>query len=282
MSAVLVAAIGDLPVIAWRPRRGIAAVRRPEGDELYSSTSRQLDALIRFRETFGFRPLRSPGELPESGQHQARWLMLTIEGADFLEGRLGRLEDVYQRGVRSLQLVHYRINEVGDIQTASPKHGGLTPFGRDVVREANGLGMVIDLAHATFEVTKAVIDLSIRPVMISHTNLQDDVGSLRFVSREHARLVADAGGIIGAWPFSPQPRFSAFIDRIIRLVDAVGPDHVAIGTDMDGLGPYAVFGDYAHWPSIPAALLARGVARADVAKLMGENFRRLFEAVAGK
>jgi len=281
MSAILLAAVGDLAVIGWRPRRGIGAVRTPAPDELYESTLRQLDALTGFGDASRFRALRTPGELAVAAQRRERCFLLTIEGGDFLEGRLERLEAVYERGVRSLQLVHYRINELGDIQTAAPRHGGLTRFGREVVLEANRLGILIDLAHATFDVAKAAIESSTRPVMISHTNVQDDVGSPRFISREHARLVADSGGLIGAWPFSPQPRFSAFIDRIVRLVDVVGPDHVGIGTDMDGLGPYAVFADYAQWPSIPAALLARGLARDDVAKIMGGNFRRLFATIGG-
>jgi len=280
MKAIVLAAVGDLAAIGWRPRRGIGIVRSPGPGELYQSTSRQLDAMTRFVEASRFRVLRRSGDVVTGTQRNGRGVLLAIEGGDFLEGQLERLEAVYQRGVRSLQLVHYRVNELGDIQTAPPRHGGLTPFGRDVVREANRLGMLVDLAHATSEVTKAVVHCSTQPVMISHTNVREDGGSARFISREHARVVADAGGLIGAWPFSPEPRFSAFIDRILRLVDAVGPDHVGIGTDMDGLGPYAVFADYAEWPSIPAALLARGLRRDDVVKIMGGNFRRLFEAVA--
>jgi len=280
MRAIVLSAVGDLAAIGWRPERGIGVVRKPASGELYESTLRQLDALKRFADVAKLRPLRTPAELAAAAERKEPGHFLAIEGADFLEGRPERLQAVYERGVRSLQLVHYRINELGDIQTAPPRHGGLTPFGRDVVREANRLGVLLDLAHATFEVTKAVVECSMRPVMISHTNIHEDAGSPRFISREHARVVTDAGGLIGAWPFSPAPRFSAFIDRIMRLVDVVGPEHAAIGTDMDGLGPYAVFGDYAEWPSIPSALLARGLAAGDVANIMGGNFRRLFEKVA--
>jgi hypothetical protein len=69
-----------------------------------------------------------------------------------------------------------------------------------------------------------------------------------------------------------------FIDHIKRMVDAVGVDHVAIGTDLAGVSPRAaLFTDWAEWPSIPAALLDRGFARHEVAAIMGGNMRRLLE-----
>jgi membrane dipeptidase len=208
---------------------------------------------------------------------------MAVEGGDFLEGRLENVQKAYDRGVRSIQLVHYRINELGDIQTEPAFHKGLTPFGRDVIREMNRLDMLIDLAHAPYPVVTAAVDASQRPMLVSHTNIQDYTGYARFVSREHARLVAGGGGVLGAWPISIRPAgFSTFIDHIKRMVDTVGVDHVAIGTDMAGVNPRSVlFTDWAEWPSIPAALLDRGFARPDVAKIMGGNMRRLLEATLG-
>jgi microsomal dipeptidase-like Zn-dependent dipeptidase len=72
-------------------------------------------------------------------------------------------------------------------------------------------------------------------MLVSHTNIEDYTGFARFVSRPHARLVASGGGVLGAWPISTRPgSFSTFIDHIKRMVDVVGVDHVAIGTDMAG------------------------------------------------
>ena len=66
------------------------------------------------------------------------------------------------------------------------------------------------------------------------------------------------------------------------MIEAVGVDHVGVGTDMDGIAPasFASFDDYAEWPSIGAALLARGRSKDDIAKLLGGNFRRVFAEVA--
>ena len=82
--------------------------------------------------------------------------MLAIEGCDFLEGDLDRLDAMEQRGVRSIQLTHYLVNETGDIQTAPPVHGGLTPFGADAVRRMNAVGIIVDVAHCSRDTVRGV------------------------------------------------------------------------------------------------------------------------------
>src|SRR5262249_49239943 len=120
-----------------------------------------------------------------------------VEGCDFLEGRVDRVQEAYDRGIRSLQLVHYHVNELGDIQTEAPVHGGLTPFGREAVREMNRVGIVVDVAHATFSVVQGVVATTTQPIILSHSDIQDASGWARFISPEHARLVAGTGGVIG-------------------------------------------------------------------------------------
>jgi membrane dipeptidase len=250
---------------------------------MFSSTWRQLDVLDAHARTLGMRPVLRGGDLATVAPTHGRVAIMSVEGADFLEGRVDRVQQAHARGVRSIQLVHYRINELGDIQTEPPIHNGLTPFGRDVVREMNRLGMLIDLAHAPYPVVTGAVETSTRPMLVSHTNIADYTGYARFVSPDHARLVAGAGGVLGAWPISIRPAgFSTFIDHIKRMVDAVGIEHVAIGTDMAGVNPRsALFTDWTQWPSIPAALLDRGFTRQDVVRIMGGNVRRLLEATLG-
>jgi membrane dipeptidase len=104
----------------------------------------------------------------------------------------------------------------------------------------------------------------------------------RSVSRQHARLVADNGGVIGIFPVnSSYYGFSGYITHIERMIEVVGVDHVGVGTDMDGISPpsFLAYDDYGDWPTIGAALLARGRSREDVVKVLGGNFRRVFEAV---
>jgi membrane dipeptidase len=205
--------------------------------------------------------------------------VFAVEGGDFIEDRLERVHTAYADGVRSITIVHYHPNQIGDPQTEAPRTPGLTPLGKDIVREMNRAGIVVDLAHASFGVTKDAVEISSRPMMISHTNLKrPDVDHPRLVSVEHARLVTSHGGIVGSVPSGiGQKTVAEWIQSILRLIETVGVDHVAIGTDMDA-NFMPVFADYADWPLIPAALLARGLGETDVAKVMGGNFLRLLAA----
>ncbi|MBC8157970.1 MAG: membrane dipeptidase, partial [Alphaproteobacteria bacterium] len=189
------------------------------------------------------------------------------------------IEAAYELGVRLFQLVHYRINELGDIQTEEPRHGGLTDFGADVVRELDRLGMVIDLAHAPFSVCRDTIAVATSPVVVSHTVLGDM--HPRCVGAEHAQMVADTGGVIGVWPSMLAVRdFAEFIERIFALTDLIGADHVGIGTDMDAV-KNPVYTGYDKFRVIPEALLAGGMATDDVEKIVGRNFMRVFASVTG-
>jgi membrane dipeptidase len=281
VNVALFCAVADGAVLAYRQGRGISATREPRPGELYAYTYQALQPLQTRIDAGQLALVKSARDLETARTATRPAAILATEGGDFLEGRLDRVQEAYERGIRSIQLVHYRVNELGDIQTEPAVHGGLTAFGKDVIREMNRLGMLIDLAHGTLEDVKTAVDVSTKPMIVSHTNLQNSSGWARFISPEHARLVTARGGVIGSMPIARGVRdFDGFIDEIMRLIDAVGVDHVAIGTDMDGIVRQNVlFDDYAQWPSIPASLLARGVSVDDIAKILGGNFRRLFHEV---
>jgi membrane dipeptidase len=207
---------------------------------------------------------------------------VTAEGADFLEGALGRLDDAYHRHrLRQLQLTHYRVNELGDIQTESPERGGLTDFGADVIRACNRLGIVVDVAHGTYELVKRAAAVTTRPLILSHTSLaQPPAARSRRISPEHARVVASTGGVVGVWP--PKGYFrdrAAYAAGIVQMADVAGIDHVGIGTDLLGLVGGSVFGDYRELPAVGASLRAAGLTDSDLAKVLGGNYRRVFAAV---
>jgi len=277
--AALFSAVGDGPLLTLSPQGKIYAQREPQPGELYQSAYAQLQP-VRSRVASGKLALVERVADLERARNEARpAAILAVEGGDFLEGRLDRVQEAYARGIRSIQLVHYRVNELGDIQTEPPRHRGLTPFGREVIREMNRLGMLVDVAHATFDGVKAAVETSSKPVVLSHT-VVGVPGFARAVSRDHARLVAEAGGAVGVFPVTfGGPGFDGYIDHLSRMADAVGIDHVAVGTDMDGI-PFqvATFDDYSEWPSIAAALLARGYGRADVANVLGGNVVRVLGA----
>jgi membrane dipeptidase len=168
------------------------------------------------------------------------------------------------------------------VQTEEPVHGGLTDFGRDVVAECNRLGVIVDCAHATFATTAGVLEHSSQPVMVSHSHLDhDDRHHPRLLSAGHARAVASAGGLIGAWPAGvTSASLADFALEVVRLVDVVGVEHVAIGTDMDA-NYRPVLRSYAEFAVVAELLAARGVSDAEAGLILGGNAMALIRRVAG-
>ncbi|MBL6945126.1 MAG: membrane dipeptidase [Rhodospirillales bacterium] len=217
-----------------------------------------------------------PDDIRAAKAEGGHGVLIAIEGGDFLEGRLERIEEAHERGVRSIQLVHNRINALGDIQTKPPEHRGLTPFGRQVVREMNRLGLIVDVAHLSFEGMREVIEVADKPIMLSHGMLGQGG---RAISDDYARAVAATGGVIGL--FSAGERtLGGYLDRFRRLADLIGAEHVGFGSDMGSYGPFYVFKNYRDLPALVAGLLQRGFNEAEVAGIIGGNFLRMFDAVS--
>lgn len=165
----------------------------------------------------------------------------SVEGGHFLNGKLERLEEAYRRGLRHLGLLHDNDASVplGDVFTNPPRYGGLTAFGREVIQECNRLGILVDLGHANAETVAAALKVATKPVIISHTGLDTQVGTNEFmarmmkprlISKEQAKLVADTGGVIGVWTHLADSA-TQYAQNVRALVDVVGIDHVCIGTD---------------------------------------------------
>jgi membrane dipeptidase len=165
----------------------------------------------------------------------------SVEGAHFLQGHLEHVEEAYNRGLRHFGLLHDSDATVplGDVYTNPPRFGGLTSFGASVIKECNRLGMIVDLAHASMQTTQAALKTTNRPVIISHTGLDTQLGSdprmaqmmrPRLISKEQAKIVADAGGAIGVWTHLSDTPLE-YAHNIRALVDVIGVDHVCIGTD---------------------------------------------------
>jgi membrane dipeptidase len=211
-------------------------------------------------------------------------IIVAAGGADFLEGQIERVDETrISYGMRHLQLVHYRPNELGDIQTEDPVQGGLTDFGAAVVRACNRLGIVVDVAHGAYDLVKRAALATTRPLILSHTSSSPAPGQhSRQISPDHARVVAQTGGVIGIWPpASIFPTLDDMAERFARMAEIVGVDHVGLGTDMRGLTGPSVLDDYRDFPLLAEKLLARGFAAVDVGKILGGNYARVFAATVG-
>jgi membrane dipeptidase len=279
VTALMLATVSDFAVLRPDPVSGLRAFRDFAPDEAYADHRRQLEAIRRAVAAAGAEVTTSAARVATWGAGVDRAardgdtvVLLGCEGGDFLEGDLRRLEEARAAGVTVLTLVHYRVNQIGDVQTEPPVHRGLSRFGRAVVAECNRLGIVVDCAHASFDTTMAVLEASDQPVIISHGQLgHPGATHPRLLTEAHVTAVASAGGLIGAWPAGLTSRSLAdFGTEIIRLTEVAGPGHVAIGTDLDGnyrpvLTSYRQFGDLA------GLLYDRGLPADHVRQILGGN-----------
>lgn len=279
VTAVLFNCVSDAVLLEQSPTKGLVAAREFDPGEAWSDYQRQIATLKALVARGDAAPGLDGRDIARAQAAHRTACVFAVEGGDFIEDRLERVHTAHADGVRSITIVHYHPNQIGDPQTEAPRFPGLTPVGKQIVKEMNKAGVIVDLAHASLGVTRDAVDVSTRPMMISHTNLKrPDIDHPRLVSVEHAKLVTSHGGIVGSVPSGiGQKTVADWVGSILRLVDAVGVDHVAIGTDMDA-NYMPVFSDYADWPLIPAALLAHGMAQAEVAKIMGGNFLRVLAA----
>ena len=279
VSAGVFSAVADMSLLEQTATQGLRAGRDFKPGEAYAEYRRQIAEIKSLITSHMVAAGLKPADIESAHRYHKTAAVIGVEGGDFIEDRLERVQESFRDGVRVVTLVHYHINQIGDIQTEPPVHQGLTPLGQSIVREMNRAGIIMDLAHATFALTKGVIAISRKPVMISHTNLATpSLTHPRLITAEHAKMVAAAGGIIGSWPSGVgNTTFADYIDSIKRLIDTVGIDHVAIGSDMDA-NFKPVLRSYRDWGLIPAALLAQGLREDEAAKIMGGNFLRVFKA----
>jgi membrane dipeptidase len=188
--------------------------------------------------------------------------------------------------VRSIQLTHYLVNETGDIQTAPPVHGGLTRFGAEAVRRMNRLGIIVDVAHCSEATVAGVVDATSKPILCTHANLKEpghpDGDHPRYLSPEYARMVVETGGVIGAWiAVLWQERLPGMIRQMFRLIDAVGIDHVGIGTDLPAGAAKSEMPNFLRHGELADAMRSRGMTEAEVAKVCAGNWLRVFQAARG-
>ena len=279
LDAAFFSLVADWPLLQIT-ETGIIPKGKFEADEGWKVFKEQLVILKDLLEKSKAKFTVNASELTK-GDHVKAYI--ACEGGDFLGGHLERVAMAYAEGVRSIQLVHYAPNDLGDLQTWKADHGGLSEFGKAVVKEMNKLGMLIDVAHASAKTVKDVVSISKAPVILSHSILKTQENrpiSARAINEGHAKLVSDNGGVIGMWPSGFSASFEEFVAYTLRMIEVVGIDHVGIGTDMDA-NYKPVIKDYGGFVNWKKALAEKGLSESDVAKLAGGNAQRVLRAVVG-
>ena len=227
-------------------------------------------------------------------------VLMGIEGAGrWLKGDLDMVRLLYRLGIRLLGITHGEGSEdEGMLQGSRSPFGpctmeereaerknasGLTDFGRQVLQLSNELGLLTDLAHINDKAFFEVLELSQKPVVMSHTAVCALCPHWRCMTDDQIRAMAAAGGVMGI-AFAPMfihpEEGEATAERVaahVRYVaDLVGVDHVGIGTDFDGLGrTVPVIPEVSQLPLLTRELLAAGFSEEEVNKVWGGNFLRV-------
>ncbi|MEM8771868.1 MAG: dipeptidase [Pseudomonadota bacterium] len=254
----------------------LAVVQRwplPSWFSLFERAKHQARRLQRADKRYGpgFRMARSRDDLQRSLNMGALAGVFGIEGAHPLEGDIENLDRLYDEGLRVIGLQHFFDNELGD-SLHGIDGGGLTEFGRQVVRRANEKRMIIDVAHGSEAVVRDVLALSTRPVIVSHTGIKGHCDTPRNVSNDLLKAVADAGGLIGVgfWDGAVcTPDLETIAEAIIYAVDLLGAEHVALGSDFDGTVATPL--DASELPALTQALLDQGMDETTIRAVMGAN-----------
>lgn len=282
--------VGDLPWLR-RSAKGLKQKGTPDGTKALEWLKEEAARVKAHLDEQGLKIARTPEDVDRAVRGEPH-VVLSVEGASFLDGNLAGLETAYDLGIRHVQLVHYVRNDIADFQTEAPEHDGLTGFGEDVIKECNRLGMLVDLAHATSPAVQRALAVSKVPVVWSHSsvtrkrtpNWRMPVWQARQLKLEDAQAIAQAGGVVGLWPMRSDVggSIASYADRLAELAHWLGEDHAAFGTDMNAIANPAI-GSYADLQKVIRHWRQQKMDETRIRKLALENYARVLrQALAAR
>ncbi len=258
------------------PERGCAKAVTRQLDALDEAMAKNPEQLAWTRTGAEVRAAKLAGKIAALGG---------IEGGQALEGDLETIEAFSRRGVRYLGLLHFSANAIGRPAKGkgSDANAGLTAFGRDVVRECERTGVIVDLAHINRKGYFDALELATVPPMVSHTGVLGVHEHWRNIDDEQIRALADKGGCIGvifSRKYLGSASIDSVVDHILHVINVAGDDVPALGSDFDGfVVPPEGLEDIAAMPNLTVALSRRGVSTRVLEKILGGNVLRVLDAV---
>jgi membrane dipeptidase len=209
--------------------------------------------------------------------------VLGIEGAHAIEGEVGRVKTLFERGVRFMSLTHLANNELGGTSTPLMGNRPLTPLGREVLDAMAAVGMAIDVAHASPAMLPDLLRHPGSRPFCSHAGVKGATDHWRNLDDATLKAIADRGGVVGVI-FAPQflggRQLSDVARHLEHAVKVMGEEGVALGSDFDGLIPLPQgMRDVRDLKKLTATLLDRGMPVRVVEKVLGHNFRRFWSEV---
>ena len=235
------------------------------------------------------RPVRCVADIEKNVKDGKLSGLLTIEDAVALEGKIERVQEFYDRGVRMMSLTWNYENSVGFPCKDDPKEHmlGLKPFGLEAIAKMDELGMVVDVSHLSEGGFWDVVNHGKKPFMASHSCARALMNHRRNLTDEQLRAMGEKGAVCGVnfynnflHPGEESTSVEDLIRHMKHMIDKAGLESVALGSDFDGINDKLEFKDFAGMPQIADAVeKAFGAAAAD--KICHGNALRLFKEVIG-
>jgi len=292
LSAFTYSVPADIPVLTRNDQRRIVTERAPEPEELYRFARRSINKGVANLADAGIPVAKTSQDIIAAKNAGTPAGILALEGGGFAADRLEAIEEMHSLGVRIIQPIHYNhYNPFGDIQGRS-ELGGLTAEGRQFVKELRRLGIVLDVAHMTMQGASKAAEAYAGPMILSHVfHLEKGMRTTtpRVAFPDHAKIVADTGGLLGVWNLAPRrwveylgytSRKDMFIGTFKKLADRYGTDHVCLGTDIGSTTGW--FNNYDQLADLARELRNTGFNNPEIAKMLGGNVLKLFGDITHK
>lgn len=233
-------------------------------------------------------PVLSKADLNKCGVDGKIGVLLTIEDGGVLGEKIENVKKFYNKGVRLVTLTWNHENAIGypNSYDAEIMNKGLKPFGKEVVREMERLGMVVDVSHVSDGVFWDVAEMATKPFLASHSNSRVMCNHKRNMTDEMIKAMADKGGVMG---LNLGPEFVGAVEGVTRLEDLVaqimhirnvgGSGVLALGSDFDGIHGALDIAGPQDWPRLEAALKEAGLSDDELDMMWYTNAERVIRAV---
>lgn len=225
---------------------------------------------------------RSEADIRRNKRNGLRSLLTGIENGLAIEDDISNVQHFANRGITYITLCHNGDNQICDSARHSLNtHGGVSPFGAQVIAEMNRLGLMVDLSHAGEKSFYDALQISRTPIVCSHSNSRALCDVPRNITDEQMRALAAAGGVCQITLYNGFLRTdgNATITDAIRhlehAIDIMGIEHVGLGTDFDGDGGIPGLADASELVNFTKALLRRRYSETDMSLIWGGNWLRV-------
>lgn len=228
---------------------------------------------------------RTPQQLWENKHTGRKSIMMGIENGIALDGKIENIQHFKNRGIVYITLCHNGDNDICDSARGSETHGGMSPFGRQVIQEMNRLGIMVDLSHAHERSFYDALEISSTPIVCSHSSARALCDHPRNLTDDQMRALAQNGGVCQITlynGFLKKDGQATIIDAMQHLdhaIQVMGINHVGLGTDFDGDGGIPGLANSSELTNFTRQLLSRRYSDEDIQKIWGGNFLRVMQQV---